>query len=214
MTGPFGSPLRQALLQPCWPAQGRAGGGRSRRAARRGRGCARTSAGAGAAGPRWEAETPGLKIAINSTPTHFFGTRYPIECQKVSYTLYIVSKSVIYALYSVKKCLIHSISCYFQSWCFTLGTPECGARVRREQRVRAKNACGIAPMSTCILRLRACQPMDAGLRWRVAQRRELPQVGASPGVQVLEPLQRLQCLRAAPPAHGRGAPPLAHPPLA
>ena len=67
-----------------------------------------------------EAETPGLKIAINSAPTHFFGTRYPIECQKVSYTLYIVSKSVIYALHSVKKCLIHSINCYFQSWCVSL----------------------------------------------------------------------------------------------
>ena len=68
----------------------------------------------------FEGVTPGLKIATNSTPTHFFGTRYPIECQKVSYTLYIVSKSVIYALYSVKKCLIHSINCYFQSWCFSL----------------------------------------------------------------------------------------------
>ena len=85
------------------------------------------------AGTDGEGVTPGLKIAINSTPTHFFGTtgsRYPIECQKVSYTLYIVSKSVIYALYSVKKCLIHhartevklihSINCYFQSWCFSL----------------------------------------------------------------------------------------------
>ena len=70
-----------------------------------------------------EAESPGSKIAINSTPTHYFGTRYHIECQKVSYTLYIVSKSVLHALYSVKKCLIHSISCYFQSWCFTLRTP-------------------------------------------------------------------------------------------
>ena len=69
---------------------------------------------------RGEGVTPELKIAINSTPTHFFGTRYSIECQKVSYTLYIVSKSVIYALYSVKKCLIHSIDCYFQSWCFSL----------------------------------------------------------------------------------------------
>ena len=46
--------------------------------------------------PSAEAETPGLKIAINSTPTHYFGTRYHIECQKVSYTLYIVSKSVLY----------------------------------------------------------------------------------------------------------------------
>ena len=69
---------------------------------------------------RREGVTPRLKIAINSTPTHFFGTRYPIECQKVSYTLYIVSKSVLYALYSVKKCLIHSINCNFQSWCFSL----------------------------------------------------------------------------------------------
>ena len=85
----------------------------------------------GRASSRTEAETPGLKIEINSTPTHFLGTRYPIECQKVSYTLYIVSKSVIYALYSVKKCLIHSISCYFQSWCFSLHGPhptERGAR--------------------------------------------------------------------------------------
>ena len=38
-------------------------------------------------GVNLEGVTPGLKIAINSTPTHFFGTRYPIECQKVSYTL-------------------------------------------------------------------------------------------------------------------------------
>ena len=43
-----------------------------------------------------EGESPGLKIAINSTPTHYFGTRYHIECQKVSYTLYMVSKSVLY----------------------------------------------------------------------------------------------------------------------
>ena len=78
-----------------------------------------------------EGVTPGLKIAINSTPTHFFGTRYPIECQKVSYTLYIVSKSVIYALYSVKKCLIHSISCYFQSWCFSLH--KAGSAARSEE---------------------------------------------------------------------------------
>ena len=57
---------------------------------------------------------------VRVVPTHYFGTRYPIECQKVSYTLYIVSKSVIYALYTVKKSLIHSIDCYFQSWCFSL----------------------------------------------------------------------------------------------
>ena len=56
--------------------------------------------------PRGEAVTPGLKIAINSTPTHFFCTRYFIEyqkmsytlllCQKVPHTLCIVSKSIFY----------------------------------------------------------------------------------------------------------------------
>ena len=53
-----------------------------------------------------EGETPGLKIAINSTPTHYFGTRYPIECQKMSYTLYIVSK-MLYTLYIVSKSVLY-----------------------------------------------------------------------------------------------------------
>ena len=100
-----------------------------------------------AIGPRLcklEAVTPELKIAINSTPTHFFGTRYPIECQKVSYTLYIVSKSVIYALYSVKKCLIHSISCYFQSWCFSLSGTAPG-RARRRRRGAQPCCAGASP---------------------------------------------------------------------
>ena len=109
-----------------------------------------------------EGETPGLKIAINSTPTHFFGTRYPIECQKVSYTLYIVSKSVIYALYSVKKCLIHSISCYFQSWCFSLGIPDLRyvARYAREDRAMDFS---IVPGKT--LRAEAGPEVAALLEW-------------------------------------------------
>ena len=37
-------------------------------------------------------------------------------------------------LYSVKQCLIHSINCYFQSWCFSLHATH-STRERRSGRV-------------------------------------------------------------------------------